>query len=316
MNTYRLLRLAALTTAMLAVTFFALSHTASTTEDEGDVDARVVASQNSQTGYAEKGKKGNALARAFKFPFRKIGRLFGGGGGRDGDQMARSAEKDAGRFESVGVLRVTDSRTPERASERRAGLSAREYYERGKQFLESGRLNDAIAELSTAASLDPRFREAHNLLGVAYDRKGLGDRAKESYERALKHGDEDAQALNNLGYSLYLHGNYRAAVDRLKRAAKLAPGDERILNNLALALSRLGRWDDARKAFVRASGETTGRLNLAAMLVRAGRAEEAIEEYETVRQLDPSSEYVRDRLTELYRRHGRRAELETLAARD
>jgi Flp pilus assembly protein TadD len=30
--------------------------------------------------------------------------------------------------------------------------------------------------------------------------------------------EEDADTLNNLGFSLYQNGNYRAAVDRLKRA--------------------------------------------------------------------------------------------------
>ena len=71
-------------------------------------------------------------------------------------------------------------------------------------------------------SLDPKLTEAHNLLGVAYDKKGFGDRAKDSFERAVKL-EEDADTLNNLGFSLYQNGNYRAAVDRLKRAAKLAP---------------------------------------------------------------------------------------------
>ena len=73
-----------------------------------------------------------------------------------------------------------------------------------------------------AVSLDPKLTEAHNLLGVAYDKKGFGDRAKDSFERAVKI-EEDADTLNNLGFSLYQNGNYRAAVDRLKRAAKLAP---------------------------------------------------------------------------------------------
>ncbi len=152
---------------------------------------------------------------------------------------------------SVGVARVDDSRTPEPRKLAQAN-SAKEHLANGRSYLLNGQLNEAITELSTAASLDPKLTEAHNLLGVAYDKKGLGDRAKDSYERAVKVEPEDAQTLNNLGFSLYQNGNYRAAVDRLKRAVKLAPNDDRILNNLGLALCRLGKFEEAYKHFARA----------------------------------------------------------------
>ncbi len=58
------------------------------------------------------------------------------------------------------------------------GGSPRDYLERGRALLEEGRLNEAIAELSRAASLDPKLSQAHSLLAVAYDRKGLHDRAE------------------------------------------------------------------------------------------------------------------------------------------
>jgi Flp pilus assembly protein TadD len=169
----------------------------------------------------------------------------------------------------------------------------------------SGQINDAIQELSTAASLDPKLTEAHNLLGVAYDKKGLADRAKDSYDRAVKEEPEDAQALNNLGFSLYQNGNYRAAVDRLKRAVKLAPTDERILNNLGLALCRLGKFQDAFKHFARANGALTGNLNTARMLERFGRDEDAIRYYEDARRIDASSTFALRRLADLYRRTGK-----------
>ena len=99
--------------------------------------------------------------------------------------------------------------------------------------------------------------------------------------------EEDADTLNNLGFSLYQSGNYRAAVDRLKRAAKLAPHDERILNNLGLAYCRLGKIDEAHKAFTRATGPLTGNLNMAKMLERFAREDEAIRFYEAAIQSSP-----------------------------
>ena len=122
--------------------------------------------------------------------------------------------------------------------------------------------------------------------------------------------EEDADTLNNLGFSLYQSGNYRAAVDRLKRAAKLAPTDERILNNLGLAYCRLGKIDEAYKAFARATGPMTGNLNTAKMLERFGREDDAIRYYEAARALDSNNTFALRRLADLYQRVGRVAESE------
>jgi Flp pilus assembly protein TadD len=282
--------------------------TATTTEHDGDDAAEIVAADGSPTGTAEdpaasaeekSKKKGNRFARFLKAPFKAAAKLFGG----DDDKVRRLSEKDVAKFESAPLMRVEDSRT-ERAEETTdAGGTAKDYLARGRAMLDEGRLNEAIKELSRAVSLDARLSEAHNLLAVAYDRKGLHDRARESFERALDH-EADAQTLNNLGYSFYLSGNYRAAVARLKRAARLAPADERIWNNLALAQCRLGKYDDAYRSFARSGGEYQGRLNVAAMLERAGREGEAIEHYEAARRAQPASEFVLRRLSELYARNG------------
>jgi Flp pilus assembly protein TadD len=275
---------------------------ASTIERDGDPDANAIEDSGSAAGNATDHKKsGNKVARIFAAPFKAFGRLFS----RKGDnKLQRMTEKDAEEFESVGISRVADSRTPETRKLALAN-SAKEHLANGRSYLLNGQLNEAITALSTAASLDPRLTEAHNLLGVAYDKKGLADRAKDSYERAVKVEPEDAQTLNNLGFSLYQNGNYRAAVDRLKRAVKLAPTDDRILNNLGLALCRLGKFDEAYKHFARAAGAYTGNLNTARMLERFGRDEEAIKYYEAARRIDANSTLALRRLAELYKRTGK-----------
>jgi Flp pilus assembly protein TadD len=271
---------------------------ASTTERDGDPDANVLEDSGSAAGDSSDQKKGgNKVVRIFAAPFKAFGRLFS-----HKDKLQRMTAKDAEKFESVAVTRVDDSRTPQKLA---LANSAKEHLANGRSYLLNGQYNEAITELSTAASLDPKLTEAHNLLGVAYDKKGLGDRAKDSYERAVKVEPEDAQALNNLGFSLYQSGNYRAAVDRLKRAVKLAPTDDRILNNLGLALCRLGKFDEAYKHFARAAGPYTGNLNTARMLERFGRDDDAIKYYEAARQIEPNSTLALKRLGDLYRRTGR-----------
>ena len=285
---------------------------ASSIEREGDPDAIVLEDSGSEVGTATEGKKGggNRVVKVLKAPFKAFGRLFGRGG--DDNKLRRMTEEDAEKFASVGVARV-DIGDNKNKMVALAG-SAKEHLESGRAYLAAGRYNEAIGELSTAASLDPKLSEAHNLLGVAYSQKGFGDHAKDSFERAVKNDPEDVETLNNLGFALYQNGNYRAAVDRLKRAAKIAPTDERVLNNLGLALCRLGKFDDAYKSFARAGGPLVGNLNTAKLLERFGREDDAIRYYEAARQIEPNNTMALRRLADLYQRVGRTAESEAVRA--
>ncbi|HET6980272.1 MAG TPA: tetratricopeptide repeat protein [Pyrinomonadaceae bacterium] len=277
---------------------------ASTIQREGDPDAIVLEDSGSEAGVDQPKKKGNKVVKVLSAPFKLFGRMFGGGD--DTNKVSRMSEKDAERFESVGVTKIDDARHQSTKKDT-SSASAREHLEAGREYLMEERYGDAITELSLATSIDPKLTEAHNLLGVAYDKKGFNDRARESFERAVKM-DEDADTLNNLGFSLYQNGNYRAAVDRLKRAAKLAPTDERILNNLGLAYCRLGKIDEAYKAFSRATGPLNGNLNVAKMLERFGREDDAIRYYEAARTIDPNNTFALRRLADLYQRVGRASE--------
>ena len=275
---------------------------AATIEREGDPDANAIEDSGSSAGVSEQKKGGNRVVKVLAAPFKAFGRLFG----RNGDRkIERMTEKDAEKFVSVGVSRVDDARTVDAKNvSTTAGTSRRR-----SRYLLSGRINEAVSELSTAAS-----SEAHRssqLAGVAYDQKGLGE-GQSSYERAVKIEPEDPETLNNLGFSLYQNGNYRAAVDRLKRAAKLAPTDERILNNLGLALCRLGKFDDAYKNFARATGPLTGNLNVARMLERFGREDDAIKYYEAARQIDSNNTFALRRLADLYERVGKPVESQSV----
>lgn len=249
-------------------------------------DKEVAALNQADGSVVEYGVKqnngGNTFLRVLKAPFKAIGRLFGRGK-KDDNKLHRLSEKDVKKFEASPLTRVVDANyaAPEPSSN--AEMGATERLERGRALLDNSKLNEAIAELSLATSVDPKLAEAHNLLGVAYHRKGLPELARKSFETSLKLDKKNPQTLNNLGYLLYNNGDYKAALDPLKKAARLAPDDARILNNLALTQSQLGKFDDAYKNFARAGGEIEGRLNVANRLEIAGRSDEAREHYEAAR---------------------------------
>jgi Flp pilus assembly protein TadD len=131
--------------------------------------------------------------------------------------------------------------------------------------------------------------------------------ATQHYFRASSAKQEDPQLLNDLGYALYLNGNYKQAVERLKRAARVAPQNRLIRNNLALALFRLGKYDEAQKNFITANGEFDGHSNMATMFQRAGMNDRAIRQLETARRIEPTPSIL-DQLANLYEMAGRREE--------
>ena len=225
-------------------------------------------------------KKENAFVRVLKAPFKALGKLFGRG---NKNKVQRLTAKDVERFESTPMTRVVDAVQPATERMETEGISAAGHLEQGRAFLNTDKLNEAIAELSLAASMEPTVAEAHNLLGVAYHRKGLSDLARKSLETALKLDKKNAQILNNLGFLFYDRAEYKKALEPLKKASQLAPDDARILNNLALTQSQLGKFDDAYKNFAKAGGEIEGRLNVANRLEIAGLSAKAREHYEAAR---------------------------------
>jgi Flp pilus assembly protein TadD len=174
----------------------------------------------------------------------------------------------------------------------------------------AGDPSKAVADFTAAVALDPGRGEAHNLLGVALDGRGSHDLAIDHYKQALKLLPDDAQILNNLGYSFYLNEDLSSAKKYLQRAARRAPRDERVLNNLATVQYRLGKRKDALESFVRASDPFTGRMNLAALLSRFGNYSEAAELYEEAHRLDPRSAAPLEKLAAAYERMGRKSDAE------
>jgi len=252
------------------------------------------------------GSQNNSFARAIGAPFRAIGRLFGKGK-KDPNKLERISGKDAKRFESTHPSssgNATDNRgmmtTANQSAAETLSASAVDHLEKGRALLESHDLNGAIGELSLAASADPKLSEACTLLGVAYWRKGLRDRAERAFETAVKVQKDDPQTLNNLGFLHYENGDYESATKYLKRAAKLAPNDPRIWNNLGLAQSGRGKFDDAVKSFTHAVGEVKSRLNVAERLRYQGDNEQAAKHLEKARTIAPNSPEVLRKLLNLY----------------
>jgi Tfp pilus assembly protein PilF len=177
----------------------------------------------------------------------------------------------------------------------------------GRALLEHGYLQEAISELSIAATqVGPTLAEANNLLGIAYDRLGWHKQAAEAYNRALTVAPKDPVAIANLGYSLYLANDYAGSLKRLKQAAKLSPGQPVIYNNLGIVTAALRKYDEAYKYFVIASNDYDAHLKLASILEDQHRERDAIKHYEAALAMQPNASAILERLVALYERTGAR----------
>ena len=257
----------------------------------------------------------NGFVRVLKFPDKAIGRLFGAGKKKDDAKLQKLSRKDVEKFEAIGMTKVIDARTATEAASAAepdasvamldpAEASARENLQRGRALLNSGNVNDAIAVLSTAASKNPKLHEAQNLLGVAYEAKGMRDRAFESLQKAVKGDGDNAEYLNNLGYLYFKNGDYDKAAKYVKRAVKVAPNVQRYWNNLGLIQAQRANFDDAYDCFLHAVGEFEGHMNVANRSQSMGYDKIAIKHLEQARALRPATAEILLRLAVLYKRTG------------
>jgi Flp pilus assembly protein TadD len=233
-----------------------------------------------------------------------------------GIEPSRSGVSGARASEGVRIVRpaageVAEELRPKMWIPLIAGIPS-DPVSQGRALLQHGYLQEAIAELQTAATtVGPDLAEANNLLGLAYDRLGWHQQAAAAYERALTVTPKDANVIANLGYSLYLASDYDGALKRLKQASRLAPGEPVIYNNLGVVEARLRRYDDAFKYFAKASGEYEAHLKLADIFETEKRDRDAIKHYEVALHMQPGASAVLERLVALYERTGARDKADT-----
>lgn len=92
----------------------------------------------------------------------------------------------------------------------------------GVALAQQGRLDEAIAEFSTALHLQPAYAPAYSNLGNAYREKGMLVEALAAYERALAIDPDYTIAHQNLGILYKQMGRVGEAVDHFKKATRLS----------------------------------------------------------------------------------------------
>lgn len=160
-----------------------------------------------------------------------------------------------------------------------------------------GRMPEAIAEYQAALRADPTLAEAHNNLGRAWAQMpGRLPDAIAQFEAAIRIRPDYFGAHSNLGNALSeVPGRLPDAIVEYQTALRIHPDFAAAHNNLGFALSRIsGRLPDAiaeyQAALNLAPDFAGAHYNLADALLKAGRREEALVEYEAVLRIKPNPE--------------------------
>jgi Flp pilus assembly protein TadD len=156
--------------------------------------------------------------------------------------------------------------------------------QRGKAYLEEGKLPEAKDHLEKARAKDPKSVEAAFYLGLAKEKLGDKAGAEQSYKDALKLDPKLAEAAGNLT-ALYLEDPARAdeAIKILKETLAKVPKDTALMTNLAYAYGLKKDVENASKQYeaIIAGGGAGVEVRLAygQLLLDAKQKERAAEQF-------------------------------------
>ena len=155
-------------------------------------------------------------------------------------------------------------------------------YRLGSQLLDSGAVHEAVEHLEAAVRLDAKNQSALNALQRALRQDGQPEEAARVARRLaelLRERDRADQRqvaafeMNNRGAELEKAGDLRGAAEKYRAALELLPEHAGIRTNLAVALLKLGNWEEGifqmRQALRQDPGNTKLRKALDDALAQA-----------------------------------------------
>jgi Flp pilus assembly protein TadD len=120
--------------------------------------------------------------------------------------------------------------------------------------------------------------------------------AEKQHRDAVKIAPEDAVYLNNLGFSLFLRGKAKQAIEFYQKAARLEPTSRRVRTNLGFALAATGDLTGASHEFEMGGTPSEAKNNLGFAYERRGDLKNAYDLYLEAVNLEPKSTHARSNL--------------------
>ncbi len=187
----------------------------------------------------------------------------------------------------------------------------------GTVLLQAGKFAEAVSLLGPIAEARPDVPDVHNNLGVAYKAADDWQQAARAFEAALRADPDYTPALGNLAALMEGRGLHADAAKCYRRAVECQPNDEALRRSFARALQAAGEWEEAEQQIRRLLADSAAkddRINLAYVLARREKLDEAEEIYQSLLSEQPEFPEIHSSLSYLYERGGKLDE--ALAAAD
>ncbi len=156
----------------------------------------------------------------------------------------------------------------------------------------AGQHDEAVQALTAALDRQPRSDALRRMLGEVLVRSGRADAGLAELAEAVRLRPAFADNHTALGLSLYALGRHQEALAALTRAVELMPDDPLARQRLGAAYHQLGQLDPALAQYreaVRLGGTAGAYANLATILYRQGKFDDALAGYERSLNLRPGS---------------------------
>jgi tetratricopeptide (TPR) repeat protein len=162
-------------------------------------------------------------------------------------------------------------------------------------------LDRARKTYQQALKLDPKNPEALLALARLYNTMDDHERAVATYRKAIEARPKQAALCYELGMCHARHQEWEPSLPVLRRAVELEPEERQYSNALGFVLARTGRYEESLAAFTKTGSEANAHYNLARMLHHLKQDELSKQHLQVALSLKPDLTAARELLTMMER---------------
>jgi eukaryotic-like serine/threonine-protein kinase len=179
----------------------------------------------------------------------------------------------------------------------------------GSVYTQTGRHDEAIAEIRRALTLAPNSDDAYVRLGRAYLEAGRASEALDALQAAVRMNPYYWFNHEQLGRAFFRVGRDDDALREFHKFSELAPDSASAHLGIAGVLVRKGEWEKSipeyqKSLALKPSG--TGYTSLGTVLFYLGRYAEALPNFQKAAQMDPRNPLALGNLGSAYRQLGQK----------
>ena len=185
-------------------------------------------------------------------------------------------------------------------------------YEAGLKFLAEGKYLQAQEEFKAVLGNNPKSVEAHNALGISYQKAKELELARRSFQRAIELNPSFVEAQTNLGLNSLLRNETEQAVRELEKSLELNAQQPLVLFNLGVLAQQSGEPHSAvtylEKALALQPDDGTILYNLISAYLASGQARPALERADRLLALQSADSSLYRQAGELLSKYGHAAQ--------